>query len=599
MKLQQSELLSFRPLAGVFTGMLLAAAGSIFFLNVPVKTEAVGKVSSQNLTASKLAYIRFRNGMGTDDRGLFTSEADGTAPSTLIPNPGELGPREPDWSPDGTRIVYAQKFGGAQLNDIYVIDVSGGGTVNLTNTAADDELDPSWSVTGKIAFELGAAGIWTMNADGSGRALFAAITRPSPADPAWSPNGRKLAFVSGGEIWVIDANGANQRQVTTNATVDSEPTWSPDGSKIMFAKQNSGLAVINADGTNEVGVTTGTDVGPAWSPDGTTIAFQRTSTAPGLYTMDPDGSDQVRILSAGSSFPLPCCDIKYGHAAWQRFLQPRTTFDFDGDGRSDPAIFRSALGDWWYFASADNSFRAVHWGVSSDVLAPADYDADLKTDIAVWRPSDGNFYIINSFDNTIRVENFGIAGDVPTGGDYDGDGRADLAVYRSGAQSTFYYRGSMGNPQGNVTFVPWGIAGDKPVVGDYDGDGRTDAAVFRPSDRTWYVQRSSDDQLFAVAWGIADDVLVPADYDGDSKTDLGVFRDGVWYLYRSTQGVGIFQFGIENDIPVPADYDGDGRSDAAIFRAGVWWVLNSGTSTASAVQFGVGSDTPVEAAFVR
>ena len=155
---------------------------------------------------------------------------------------------------------------------------------------------------------------------------------------------------------------------------------------------------------------------------------------------------------------------------------------------------------------------------------------------------------------------------------------------RGGAQSTFYYRGSMGNPLGNITFVPWGITGDKPVVGDYDGDGVTDAAIYRSN--TWWIRNSSNGQVSAVNFGLQNDTLVPADYDGDGKTDIAVFRDGIWYLLRSAQGFAAFQFGIAGDIPTPADYDGDGRADADRF-----------TETASGgilkSQSGVGRSRPV------
>jgi len=256
-------------------------------------------------------------------------------------------------------------------------------------------------------------------------------------------------------------------------------------------------------------------------------------------------------------------------------------------------------GGFWYIAKSTGGTIAPQRGLPTDKLVPADFDGDLKTDLAVWRESDFNFYILNSQDFSVRVENFGLAGDIPTGGDFDADGKADVAVYRSGAQGVFYYRASMGNPQRNTTFVPWGFSGDKPVVGDYDGDGRTDAAIYRPTSGTWYVNKSSDGQLLAINFGLADDVVIPADYDGDGKTDLAVFRAGIWYLLRSAQGFAAFQFGIANDVPAPADYDGDGRADPTVFRNGVWWIMRSQSGMVEAHTFGTGSDKPIPSAYVR
>jgi hypothetical protein len=410
--------------------------------------------------------------------------------------------------------------------------------------------------------------------------------------------------MTGMRLFTMNTDGSNQQPLQGPQFLGnfySRPSYSPDGSKIIFVYGADVTAqtiwTANADGTNYVKFPTGFST-PTYSPDGRKVAYSCCLSATRrIRTIDADGnSNSVQILtpSAGQNSEYP---------DWQQlFVTRRTMFDFDGDGRADIAVFRpTGAGDpnkayFYVQPSQSGSFRAEQFGREGDVPVPADYDGDLKTDFAVWRPSDRNFYILNSFDNTFRVENFGLSGDIPTGGDWDADGKADPAVYRAGAQSFFYYRGSMGNPQGNITAIHWGTSGDKPVAGDYDGDGLTDAAVYRNG--TWFVRQSSNGQLSASNFGLADDKLVPADYDADGKTDLAVYRGGIWYLLRSAQGFAAFQFGISNDTPAPADFDGDGKTDLAVYRGNTWYLLQS-TNGFTGMQFGATDDKPIPSAFVR
>ena len=73
----------------------------------------------------------------------------------------------------------------------------------------------------------------------------------------------------------------------------------------------------------------------------------------------------------------------------------------------------------------------VEWGVSTDYPVAGDYDGDGKTDVAVFRPSTGQWFIIRSSGGTMG-QTWGAAslGDQPVPADYDGDGRTDVAVYR-------------------------------------------------------------------------------------------------------------------------------------------------------------------------
>jgi Tol biopolymer transport system component len=300
----------------MLAGLSLVAFGSIYFFNVSAKTEDVEKLVEDNLVLGRLAFSVTAFGPGPDG-WIVASNPDGSGASAM----GIQGfhiPVEPAWSPDGTRILFV----GTQTTDIFALTLAGSVQTNLTNTPNPTaERNPSWSVSGKIAYER-ASQIWTMNADGSGQAQFTAITQPSPAAPAWSPDGTKLAFVSSTGIWVINADGTNERLVTTSG---GDPAWSPDGTKIVFAR--SGIFVINADGTNETPINPGiTDREPAWSPDGTKIAVRGSN---GIYTMDPDGGNRVRIYADVINFPL-CCDNIPNDPAWQPVAQTPNTFIISG-----------------------------------------------------------------------------------------------------------------------------------------------------------------------------------------------------------------------------------------------------------------------------
>jgi hypothetical protein len=91
---------------------------------------------------------------------------------------------------------------------------------------------------------------------------------------------------------------------------------------------------------------------------------------------------------------------------------------------------------------------------------------------------------------------------------------------------------------------------------------------------------------------------VPADFDGDGRSDISVFRpsSGTWYIMQS--GTNTFkaqQFGASSDKIVPGDYDGDGRIDIAVFRPEdrTWYVNYSSTGETRTTNWGLATDLPV------
>ncbi|HLM03352.1 MAG TPA: VCBS repeat-containing protein, partial [Pyrinomonadaceae bacterium] len=106
---------------------------------------------------------------------------------------------------------------------------------------------------------------------------------------------------------------------------------------------------------------------------------------------------------------------------------------------------------------------AAAFGFGTDLIAPADYDGDGRTDIAVFRgsnnPSEADFYFLPSGDpGNLRGVPFGAVADLPVVADYDGDGKADFAVFRPAENAWYLLRSTAG-----FTGVVFGLAGDKPV----------------------------------------------------------------------------------------------------------------------------------------
>jgi hypothetical protein len=293
-------------------------------------------------------------------------------------------------------------------------------------------------------------------------------------------------------------------------------------------------------------------------------------------------SDQSAIFVSGNSQPQA----------------RRQVSDFDGDGKTDLAVWQSSSGIWHIIKSANGATQLQQWGQSSlgDLAAPGDYDGDGKTDIAIFRPSDGNWYILTSANGASTIQNWGQNGDVPVPADYDGDGKTDIAVFRI-AEGNWYVKKSSGGSLAQG----WGNPSDRLVPGDYDGDGKADIAVFRPEEGNWYIVKSTGGSL-QINWGLGADRAVAGDYDGDGITDIAVFRpsEGNWYIKKSSGGSIIRNWGDSSDRPVPGDYDGDGKTDIAVWRPteATWYIIHSGTNTVSVQYLGLGGDIPIPAAFI-
>ena len=250
---------------------------------------------------TKIVFMSNRDGV----HEIYVMQADGSNQTNLSYHPGN--DRFPDWSPDGTKIAFMSTRDG--FREVYVMEADGTNQTRITSGPAFDSF-PDWSPdSSKIAFSSNRTAvdnIYVMNADGSDLTNIS-NTMSNDFFPKWSPDGGSIAFSStrdgDTDIYVMSADGSGQTNLTVTDTDDFFPNWSPDGTKIAFMSTrdgNSEIYVMNADGSNPVRLTDhpAFDSFPNWSPDGTRIAFVSIRSAQAeIFLMNADGSDLVRLTN--------------------------------------------------------------------------------------------------------------------------------------------------------------------------------------------------------------------------------------------------------------------------------------------------------------
>jgi Tol biopolymer transport system component len=249
------------------------------------------------------------------DPGFFRA----TTVNTINPDGtdrGELsslgGAYEPAWSPDGSKLAFAQ----FDLLDapIQVVDRDGHLLATLFGPGFQGQPErgyaysPTWSPDGTQvvyywfdASGLVTSGIYESSLAGPPRLLFAR----SFALLSWSPDGSKIALNSGGTLSVMNADGSGNVTLTGQAecrcAFGNAPDWSPDSKRLAFTSDRAGqndVYVIDVATGHEERLTSSpaSDFDPTWSPDRHRIAFiSNRGGQPELYVMHAHGQDQRRL----------------------------------------------------------------------------------------------------------------------------------------------------------------------------------------------------------------------------------------------------------------------------------------------------------------
>ncbi|WBB67792.1 DPP IV N-terminal domain-containing protein [Micromonospora sp. WMMD812] len=229
-------------------GVLLATQSTATVRIDPATGQELGTVGAGAGAAvsrsGRLAYSRDVDPCHPDVEGCFgapdllTARRDGSRERVIVHNPeAGGGVALPDWSPDGTKLVYL------------------------------------WLTPGERGLNL-------VNANGTGNEQLVSFAGPG----TFSPDGRSVAFVKDSDVHVIDLETREIRAVTAEGLAAmSAPDWSPDGQVIVYAGQTEFLTVPAAGGAsvhagqwpNLLDQVTA----PVFSPNGRWVAFTATESS--------------------------------------------------------------------------------------------------------------------------------------------------------------------------------------------------------------------------------------------------------------------------------------------------------------------------------
>lgn len=227
----------------LFTGSL--ATGTVKKLSGPGFADIAAAVSPDGKRIAYFAAPRPRH-LDPDRPGppeqIHVMNVDGSADERLTP----VAQRsiDPDWSPDGTRIVYAEARIRGNRGRQRLRIMSADGTVDraLTPFGGRDELNPKWMPDGRTIVYESASPRGTLSdilaidaSGGSPRPILA--TSAWETNPIPSPDGTRIAFTSdrdrrgrerlgrGFELYTMAVDGTGIVRLTTNARRDSFPDW--------------------------------------------------------------------------------------------------------------------------------------------------------------------------------------------------------------------------------------------------------------------------------------------------------------------------------------------------------------------------------------
>lgn len=328
-----AELVAIQPDGRASSAIRLPAAsvGSLAWSSDRVTVAFVQRMSSTS------------EGGVSKDAGLYVMGAGGTGLRRLAPCAEVLcSIRELAWSPDGTKLAFAEWSTTKHVLAVRVVNADGSNLHDVCQRLGCPQVQgqPAWSPDGESivfadlafasfgGFKTSAFGaLYVARADGSSFRKLTGKRCPELCGfdfaPTWLPDGLTIAFARergnvvrlSEEVLLIDRDGTAQTRFWSCPPAKCHgrvvPVWSGDGHSVALVnlqEPRPNLRVLSVDGSGSKLLQTCTDsscITPTalvWSPDGSQLAFVTREEPVSIYVMGSDGSE-LRLLAED----VHCC----------------------------------------------------------------------------------------------------------------------------------------------------------------------------------------------------------------------------------------------------------------------------------------------------
>ena len=248
---------------------------------------------------------------------LWTVPAAGGWPTQLTVSDHRQS--SPAWSPDGKWIAFISDYDGDEMWDVYMVSVTTGEVVNLTNTREIAEIAPQWSPDGKkLAWEVKpkTSSTWEIDIFDTVYRKVSHLTSGTPPELSnggfvWSRDGKSIAYSQhhaagkDSNIFVADVESGKSAKVTGHAGEQhyAVSDFSSDGKKLLITSDaangysNVGLLEIATKKIDWLTRDKWEIVGRQFTPDGKSV----------IWEANVDGNTDIFVhnLATGKTHSLP------------------------------------------------------------------------------------------------------------------------------------------------------------------------------------------------------------------------------------------------------------------------------------------------------